>query len=413
MKGLLEIIFERESSDPHFICCYSLKLLLNLIDRSLVIQADYFLSYFVRLPPDLIFKKYDLKSHLEVKGLRKCKSYAYSLLQIYRKSNLDKQTHLTSIFSSNKEMNNYITWEKNQLNSSMISEHYKFEVKNGQNGQRKESENSLGLEEPLERSRSHLVYNFDFAITKPKTTNSRTQRSLSLENLSRFYGAMNMVNLDNLNADNKVIQTITSKFAENKKIERTGNILSVLDRKKGFAFYKIDYEKEPEKMKFKEFGMSGLAKTAIEINKKSRQHRDQRLFFFDFYYREGKKMKVEMDYMEFLNLPSRFIYTFSSNYDIVTSQVMNNSDDKAQEVCIFLGRVEVEMIQERIIRTVSLYIQAGNEESAEVIMDQDLMTLSVKNILTLFQTKPEDINSEKSAPEIKQPKELSTKRATI
>ena len=380
MKGLLDIIFYREPEDPHFICCYSLKLLLKLLDRSLVRQADYFLKLFVGLPADKIFREYNLRCHLEVKGLRKCKVYSYELLYIYRLYNPTNQTHLTSIFTSNKDMENYIAWEKSQIITSIIGEHIRVDHNSSAfSGQRKESDNSIVMEEPAIRTRSMTVFQLSPSLKRANQVSRAWP--LSLEGLSRLYQSIVSIDFEQQDVNSKTYQTIAQRFARHKRILRKQNQTMMIDKSKGTSFFRLDFP-DGAGPQIKVFGMEDLAKTAVELNKKSPLKRGKKQFFFNF-CNMAQELSMELHYLEALNLPAKVVYTLSSHFDLITSQ-LTIINPELTHACAFLARVEAEMDQQRRLKRVNLYVQAGNEEAAQLVCDDEIMVQAMFKIIRLF-----------------------------
>lgn len=389
MKGLFEVIFQREEGDPHFICCYSLKLLLRLLDRSQLKQSDIFLKLFVGLPASKLINGYKLGSHLEAKGLPKCKTYAYELLKIYRVNNLNNlnnQFHLTTIFSFKKEMENYSAWEKRQIISSITSEGYCLTRGAALASSHKKEEEQIAqiVSEPVYRSRSMTVFQLSPTLRLQNKDDKLWQ--LSQVELTEFCAFIAAQEKQLLAGKGREKCKYSSEDEENQpEIEIIGDTLNYTLASEGRAFVKVKFPVE-NRLKLKFFRMKDLVKTALELNKKTPAQRNKKEFYLNFPLEDGSEVSLELHYQELCNMKTKIIYLVGSYFDIAKNIVTTHSDrfdDSSVELC-FLSRIELELKESRIVSSASIMLQARDTASARILCDRENLKQAVTSSIQLF-----------------------------
>lgn len=394
MKGLFEVIFQREDQDPHFICCYSLKLLVRLLDKSELKQSDFFLKLFVSLPASKLINGYKLSSHLEAKGLPKCKTYAYELLRIYRVNNPTNQFHLTTIFSFKKEMENYAAWEKRQIINSISSEGY-CQTRGAalaSSPKREEEQQTLIVNDPVYRSRSMTVFQLSPSMRVQNKDNLLWQ--LSQEALAEFRAHISEKEAKIGEEKSPPINTMSNEQEDNDlALEVSDDTTSCIIPSEGKAYIKVVFP-EDSGFRLKVFRFKDMARTALELNKRTPGQRNKKEFFLKFEVFEGTEVSLEVHYLELCNMKRKIIYQISSFYDfsknIVTSTPDRN-DDNSVELC-FMGRVEVDLEEHRRVTSASVILQARDSQSAAILCNSENLKRALFSTMQLLSipTDPED-----------------------
>jgi len=398
MNGLFKVIFDREENDPHFICCYSLGFLLKLIDRTLLKQAEIFLRLFLQIPFDKLIRDYDLASHLKSKGLRKCKMYAYELLRIYRQMNSVSEKQLAQLFNNMDEMEKFCRWEKEQVQSFEKGQHYgKTAVQKERNRMSvddRTSERSISEVDVESGQRSRSMTTVYQPINFRRERLEKKYFPLSLEGLTQFYESISNINFDENIVQNKGFKKIIQKFARNKKIVQGENLHALFDVNVGSGFLRMKFP-EPT-LKLRQFSKKDLLQTAIMINRKQPKYRERREVCLQFEL-DGILVALELQFLEIGNSSSKVIYILASCFDLIQQRptVVFSSMDPLQYL-VFLARVEVELGAERSVKSISLYIQSGDDETAQVTTNQELMKSVLLETLTLLQPVEPSVHLDKS-----------------
>lgn len=386
VKGLFEIIFQRKEGDPHFLCCYSLKLLVMLLDRSLHRHADFFLKLFVSLPPSKLINGYKLGSHLEAKGLPKCKAYAYELLRTYRANNPTSQFHLTSVFSCNKELDKYELWEKSQLICSINSEHYGEFLPANQDSlasHDKETDDFI-IEEPVHRNRS--MAGLQLSIGLRRQNKAKKTFPMSTEQLYKFKQQIDSQDLASVADDNaKGSYSSLDRGVRSRFFKSRDNLQSYIEPELGRSFIKLSFGKEsPYKLKL--FYLKDLVKTALEINKRDCEHKGKREFFLRMASDDNQQYRLQIFYQELCNLKTKLFYLVSSYYDFFKNKktvVDDHDDESVTEVC-FIGKVEIELAENRLVNSIAFYCLSSNELSARLLCNEDNLREALHQGLSHF-----------------------------
>lgn len=395
MKSLFDIIFELDEKDPkeldkekqppHFICCYKLDFLVKILDRTLFRNFEPILRLFSTVSVDKLANEYKLGGHLNGKGLRKCKMLAYELLRIYRTVSPYQNFHLTKLFIDKNEMKNYTQWENSMVFTSIKTEQWQMENSDQLTLHDlmvdKAEDEALYSEEAVYRNRSMTKFKLPEFFRKANDTHRSWP--LNMTNINRLVSYLQALESDERKL--AAIRLIQKRIGKSHLRTTRSAHLGKFEPELGASALKINFD-PVKRVLLKKIRMKDLARTALGMNSDEFATRGRKEFFLK--YEQGEEsICFELRYQEVCNIKNKIIYTLSSHYDAVTEKLTYCSPIFQESVAIrFLGRIEIELTDERLVKSCALYVQAADDESASVTCSKEALSYAIHQVLGHFQS---------------------------